>query len=101
MANKGRSVAIDGEKLLKTIEDNGYSIRELAKHEYIDRSERTIRYGLKENRMQTELLFNICWVLLANPDDYIVDYSDPILQETNRMKAAYFKWYADRFLKVT
>lgn len=59
MANHNiRKTAIDGQRLLKSISDAGYSIRSLAK--MVSRSERTIRYYLKQGVMPDVLLDDIC-----------------------------------------
>ena len=73
MANKSRKVKIDSEKLLKAINDRGYSIRHLAKEPEIDRAEKTIRFALKDGEMQVELLFRICWILGIDMEQFMVN----------------------------
>ena len=72
MANKSRKVEIDSEKLLKAINERGYSIRQLAKEPEIDRAEKTIRFALKDKEMQVELLFRICWVLGMDMEQFMI-----------------------------
>ena len=59
MANRNiRKTTIDCQRLLKAISDTGYSIRSLAK--MVSRSDRTIRYYLKQVVMPDLLLDDIC-----------------------------------------
>lgn len=84
MSNKSRKVQIDSEKLIKAINDRGYSIRHLAKEPEIDRTEKTIRFALKDNEMQVELLFRICWVLGMDMEEFMIKKANEEMKVNER-----------------
>lgn len=84
MANKKIAIKIDGSKLMEIIKERGYSLKSFVDNNNLSRTERSIRYSIKDNSMPEDLLNEIAYALDIDPSQIRVSPTKISKQELTK-----------------